>query len=90
MWLRSQIVLLGFGFFFVCAFLNTNLGVFFMVTQSRFTRSPTWTVEEAGQFVADCFVGFGLFPQITIVVQLKEKIQKSNTYFFYDRKLLSN
>lgn len=78
----------------MCAFLNTNLGVFVMVTQTRFTRSPTWTVEEGGQLVADCFEGFGLFPQISIVMQLKEKIQKSSTYFFFffflDRKLLPN
>lgn len=69
-------------------FLNTNLGVFVMVTQSRFTRSPTRTVEEGGQFVADCFVGFGLFPQITIVVQLKDQIQKTNTFwgFFFRLK----
>lgn len=65
-----------FGFLCVCVFLNTNLGVFVMVTQSRFTRSPTRTVEESGQFVADCFVYSGLFPQVTIVVQLKEKMQK--------------
>lgn len=68
-------------------FLNTNLGVFVMVTESSFTRSPTRTVEEAGQFVADCFIGFGLFPQITIVVQLKEKNTKVK---FLNRKLLPN
>lgn len=53
-----------------------------MVAQSRFARSPTRTVEESKQLVDEFFVILGLFPQITIVVELKErKTQKSNINF---------
>ena len=58
----------------------TDLGVFGVVSQTRFTRFPARTFDEGRQFVADELVRFGLVPQIRIVVQLqgREKGKKPN------------